>query len=185
MKKLILALVLFLTLNCFAQCPLEGDATLLKKQQGNKLKNREIVYSPIDSSVTLKKMLVKGSDFTRFKESSFVRIEGYVILVKDGGEESCNCHSEEKDDHDVHIQIALKLKANKNETVIVEVTPKFKKLHPNFDYKNLVGKKVIVIGYLFADIEHKQNATNTCTTCGNAWRATIWEIHPVVNIKIK
>ena len=58
-----------------------------------------------------------------------VEITGYVVSVSPGGnQESCNCVR--KDLQDIHIDVVLKKSdaANKRKPVIVEITPRFRRL---------------------------------------------------------
>jgi hypothetical protein len=98
--------------------------------------------------------------------------------------ESCNCGSIADSLQDIHIYIGTTPGAKKEDCIIVEVTPQFKKLNPNFNAKEFVGKKVNIYGYLFYDKEHRGNAKNTCMICTNVWRRTVWEVHPVVKIEL-
>lgn len=186
MEKNIILLFVAMSFFSFAQtpCPPEGTAKLYKDQVANQYKNRDIVVSQIDSTVTLEKMLADGPDYTRFNPQAYVEITGYLVLTRLGGKESCNCGASIDSMRDNHIYIGLTPHSLEKECVIVEITPKFKKKHPRFDLKYMVGKKVRVRGYLFCDMEHKANAVNTCTSCGSPWRKTIWEVHPVVLIEL-
>ena len=161
------------------QCPVEGNPA----SDANRYKNRPIVMGTIDTTVTLSAMLQKGNDATRFSQNSFVKITGYLVEVKPGGVEACNCKSKDKDTNDIHIYIGLTSDAKKTECVIVEITPRFKWINKGFDVKQFVGKQVNVYGYLFYDQEHFMNAVNTCGKCTNNWRATVWEVHPVFKIE--
>ena len=181
MKKL-LTLLLLSTSLLHAQCPVEGSATNDKDKIANRLKNRNITTKKIDS-INLQQVLAPGRDSARFSNTSYSMIEGYVVEIKDGGKESCNCGAEADSLIDVHIYIGLTPTAAKEDCMIIEVTPKFKKLYPTLNLKKLKGKKVKIYGYMFYDEEHKGNAKNTCMKCTKVWRRTCWEIHPVVKIK--
>lgn len=181
---LLCGLLLFMCLSTHAQCPTEGKAKNAKEAQANRYKNREIIQGIVDTSVTLEKILAPGNDLNRFSPNSFVKITGYLVEVKPGGVESCNCKSKDKDTNDIHIYIGQTPNAPKTSCVIVEITPRFKWINKGFDVKQFVGKKVNVYGYLFYDEEHFMNAVNTCGKCTNNWRATVWEVHPVVKIEL-
>jgi hypothetical protein len=117
----------------------------------NPFKNRTRApkASEIDSSITLKKMLAPGDDTKRFPMTKAASVTGYVVSVKKGGIETCNCHATEPIKMDTHIDVVADPKfavkkpikvttvnkktgkktvitkdANEKFHVIVEVTPK-------------------------------------------------------------
>lgn len=174
-----------LSLNLSAQCPIEGSAKNKKDAIANKLKNREIIKKNLTDSISLTMILIgNGDDSQKFSDTSFIKITGYLVEVKPGGKESCNCEASDDASTDTHIYIGLSPNAEKSECMIVEVTPRFKALHKGLNLHLMKGKEVYVSGYLFYDAEHKGNAVNTCKTCTNTWRKTCWEIHPVVDIEL-
>ena len=183
----LLTLSLFLNTYVFAQCPVKGDKPLPKFEHLDSLKNRNYVGT-IDSSVSLQTILTKVNDEKRFKTSQFVKLTGYVILVKAGGSETCNCHSKDPNDLDIHIELGLNIGDKPTQAVIVEINRFTKLTHPEYTVANLkkilLNKKVVVEGWLFFDEEHKQNAVNTNPNGTNLWRATCWEVHPVLIINI-
>lgn len=184
MRIILLALSLVLSFGVAAQvpCPPQGDAKTEKKQRANVLKNRSIALSPVDTAVSLVKLLAPGEDSRRFSSSSYVRLTGYLVELKGGGKESCNCATEIEVQQDIHIYIGQTPHAEKIQCMIAEVTPEWKRLHKATDLKSMTGKQVTVEGYLFYDEEHKGNAVNTCKKCTRLWRKTCWEIHPVCKI---
>ena len=190
MKRIILLIfAITFSVTVFAQtvkpCPVEGTAKTDKDKIANRYKNRDIENADeIDTTITLIKMLAPGEDSKRFNPDSFVKITGYIVEVKPGGIESCNCLSTDDQLQDKHIYVGLTPNAAKSNCIIVEVTPKWKKLNPNFNFKLFIGKKVNIYGYIFFDAEHKGNARNTCDHCANIWRATCNEIHPVTEIEL-
>lgn len=166
-------------------CPVEGAGKNDKDKAANKYKNREIVAGKvINTKVTLQAVLVPGEDSKRFNPDDYVMITGYCVEVKQGGQESCNCESKIDSLQDNHIYIGLTPTAKKEDCMIVEITPRFKKLNKGFNLKSFVGKKINVYGYIFYDAEHKGNAKNTCNVCTNTWRASCNEVHPVVKIEL-
>jgi len=169
-------------------CPPKGDSPKVKLQLLDSLKNRISSKEEINSDITLDYILMHGDDSKRFTQKELVTITGYVFMVKYGGAETCNCHATDKTQLDIHIEIVKDL-ANSDGTkrMIVEINRYTRASDKSMDYeavKKLIGKKVTITGLLFADIEHKQNSYNI-TPCGtNLWRATIWEIHPCLSIKV-
>jgi len=115
-----------------------------------------------------------------------VVIEGFLISFEEEGPESCNCNkaTKAKKNGDVHMYLALVKNAPKKNCIVIEITPNFKKKHP--DYQNLFQKnaRVRVTGYLLYDYLHEANAFTTCTSCNNVWRKTCWEVHPITKLEI-
>ena len=187
MKKLLTLIAFILSLSAFAQCPDAGNNMGILDSINNTLKNRPVNVDPNKAKfVSIDSILKDGKDGDRFSNNMFVYTEGYVILVKNGGAESCNCDSTNAIYHDIHIELAKTPNAAKGEVMIVEVTPKLKNAEglTAKSLKTLVGQKVRIYGYFFFDSEHKQNAANTCHQCTNVLRWTCWEIHPVVKIVV-
>lgn len=182
----LLTILSLASLQAFSQnpCPVKGDSKSPKLQHLDTLKNRT-KPGIIDRTVTLEKILAPGNDLSRFKTSQYVQVTGYVILVKPGGSETCNCHSKDADDLDIHIEIAEKPTDNAKDAMIVEINRFTKLQHPEWtvaSLKKLIGKKVTVEGWIFSDEEHKQNAVNSNPSGTDLWRRTITEIHPVLKI---
>ena len=179
--------MLLILSNCIAQtpCPVKGDKDNLKFEHLDSLKNRNTI-GLVDNSISLQSILVKGNDEKRFTSSQYIRLTGYVILVKAGGGETCNCHSKEAGDLDIHIELALNLSDKANEAIVIEINRFTKTSNPELTLKKIkdtyLHQKVVIEGWMFFDEEHKQNAVNTNPSGGNLWRATCWEVHPVMKI---
>lgn len=181
--------------NVLANCPVKGDATKASVQDLNVLKRRMTAptSSDVDTKATLNAVLAKGDDTDRWSTSKAAIFEGYVVGVLKGGIESVNCHTHDAAYRDTHIELALNPnEQDKSKYVVVEVTPQFRELmdKKNVDWstatlkQTLLGHKVKVMGWLFFDAEHKQNATNTNPHGTNLWRATVWEIHPITSLEV-
>lgn len=193
--SLFLFLQLFILL-LFAQnpCPVGGGSSKPKFQHIDSLKNRSFVENVFDSTISLERILStpteaeQRTDINRFTSNQYVKITGYVILIKPGGDENCNCHSKEPKDADIHIELALHPNDDDKHAMIVEINRFIKTNNPDYTVvnlkKNLLGKKVIVEGYMFPDEEHKQSAVASNPNGANNWRFTIWEVHPVVKISL-
>src|ERR1035437_2203651 len=121
MKKILLFLLIILSNLVIAQiCPPKGDKDNAKFMAFDVLKNRNVAGT-VDNTVTLEKMLTRGDDTKRFTSSQYVKVTGYVIHVKHGGAETCNCHNKkfnpktgkfdgdtftDKSQFDIHIELA-------------------------------------------------------------------------------
>jgi hypothetical protein len=186
---------------CFSQCPKGGKTksgapTDEETSAFNKRKNKssqEPDKEPKAISLSaIKSGKTKKDDRGAWYEGAYVEMTGaYLVDYKQQGGESCNCYEAEDDKSkgDIHINVATKEDmnaGNNNYYVVIEITPSYKKLHPDFleELKALKGKKVVVRGYLFYDSEHEHNSINYCETCSDigVWRKTCWEVHPVTYI---
>jgi hypothetical protein len=182
-------------------CPEEGSAKDPKVKAINVKKNRFKMPTAddIDTDVTLATMLAPGEDENRFDDSRAARVVGFVVNVKPGGRETCNCRATDPIDRDTHIELALSPQAPANQRVIVEVTPRFRKqmkekTNGAVDWRTITlqshgkdgikGKWVEVTGWLLFDFEHTDGAENSSPGKAGNWRATCWEIHPIAEIKV-
>lgn len=188
MKKLLLLLSLIISTNLFAQdtCSIYGD-NISKTKSGiqhrhiDSCKNRKhepekYVITTFDEIADL-----KVTDSRTWNEG--VTVEGWITDIKDGGKESCNCHSSVY--KDTHVYLSKTEDGKSQDAIIVEVTPWFRaKLGSTRELKEkYLHKKVKVSGWLFKDDEHKTNSTID-GGLGNLWRHTTWEIHPITNIEL-
>ena len=182
-------------MDTYRGCSLEGDAKRQDVRELNVLKNRSVFpdSTQIDHSVTLEAMLAPGDDRNRFNTNKAVEITGYVLDVKVGGDESCNCHERDPQYRDTHIEITLPTnETSEKQCVIVEVTPRMRELmgKKGIDWSTdnlrntIKGKMVKVRGWLLFDEEHSKQAENTAPDNPKDWRATCWEIHPVTDIQV-
>src|SRR5262249_42814416 len=146
-------------------CPLQGDARDPNVKDLNRLKGRyhSPVASDIDSTVTLTAMVSPGDDEDRFDVKSAATVIGFVLEVRVGGKETCNCHATDPKERDTHIALTLSEGAEKTQSVVVEVTPRTRLLRARAGHndwttsalkENLEGKWVEVTGWLLFDFEH-------------------------------
>jgi hypothetical protein len=200
MRSLLFVIAILFSAFSFAQqCPPEGRAksgsTPLDDSEKalNKAKNRDVPipsgyagYWDISDVINA----AKHNDRADFTKGQYVYLEGYLIAFTKEKGESCNCyradHNQEKYG-DVHIYIGLTKNAKKKDCVVVEITPKYKQVDPEYlsFLQQAKGTQVRVFGYLLYDYKHEPNSANLCTTCTGTgvWRKTCWEIHPVVAIE--
>jgi hypothetical protein len=175
-------------------CPVEGDGSGTRQIASDRLKNRTSVplLSDFDPSITLARVLRKGNDEARFDETKAGELIGYVEKVKSGDVETNNCHSDFPEDYDTHIELSAKPGEPASKRVIVEVTPRMRRLvaaqGANWSTDALVTslthKWIRVKGWMFFDYHHKGNAKNTKPNGTHLWRATGWELHPVTAIEV-
>ena len=113
----------------FHGCALERTAQHESRKELNRLKNRGTVRQAalIASSLTLTAMLQPGDDTNRWSTDSGAVIEGYVLHVKPGGQETVNCGEAEDLYRDTHIEITPSgTDTLKRRRIIVEVTPRWR-----------------------------------------------------------
>jgi hypothetical protein len=177
-------------------CPLEGIADSEKDSTSNRLKNRWRLPSDsdIDTSFNWENIYQDGGDPRRFDQQKAGKLRGYVALVTLKKEEECNCNIKDKDFYDIHIHLSPSLEAisQKWQHVIVEVTPRLRKLmngkNDNFSLKRLKelkkeGIEVEIEGWLFYDWEHGDKAYLYNGDEQKSWRVSAWEIHPITSLK--
>jgi hypothetical protein len=190
MSKSILALIIAATFPALpilsAPCPPEGDGKTAMEKAGNPFKNRATAPTKINKAITLEAMVKPGDDTKRFSNDDAASVTGYVAVVKPGGLESCECHDPNLLDTHIALVTDPKYYADGTKHVIVEVTWHFRKaIGSTTDLKvKFFHKRVTITGPMFADKIHAPNATNTNPSGKNNWRATIWEVHPIVKIEL-
>ena len=180
----------------FNGCSMAGNARGRDVRQLNRLKNRYERPMPEDYSrygVSLDSMLRQGNDRRRFTNSQAAEVTGYVVNVKIGGIESCNCNSRDPHYRDTHIVLALDGKEKKaSRMVVAEVTPRWREImrKRGVDWsteglkKTLIGKKIRLRGWMLYDWHYTDESENTNPGGRKNWRATAWEIHPVIAIEV-
>ena len=169
-----------------------------KEHKSNVFKNRFDFpeSADIDGSIDLEKISKAKENQPGFDNSKAVDIEGYVVEVKPGGKETCNCKTTKVGFKDTHIEIVVNPnKKDATKRVIVEVTPRIRRIMQDqgIDWstsnlkQSFKNKFVKIQGWLFYDVSHdKENyADDPDDDIGRSnWRATSWEIHPVTYIDV-
>src|SRR5438132_4438633 len=113
------------------ECGLEGNPNGSEAQKDlDRHKNRYEAPGDedFDPQVSLPAMLAPGNDVKRFDPEKAARIIGFVVNVKSGGKESCNCDATDPEAWDTHIELGLADNVGKTQRVIVEVTPRLRTL---------------------------------------------------------
>ena len=118
-------------------------------------------------------------NYASSEESQGVRLTGYLIAVRESGPESCNGYSDSL--RDFHIWIADNPDDGKANAVIVEMTPRWKSVHPEWQLRELERladrhAQVRVSGWLMWDEEHPEEVGKS--------RGSQWEVHPVTNFEV-
>jgi hypothetical protein len=176
-------------------CPLEGSARSRNVQRLNELKNRTAIVqeNDIDRSITLAKMMEPGEDRDRWETDRAAEVIAYVVDVKVGGVETCNCKAEDPADRDTHIELVLNpMNYSNSQKVIAEVTPRMRNIMAakGIDWSTrglrdkYLGRWVKMQGWMLFDFEHSHEAENTNPGNPRNWRATSWEIHPITSMEV-
>ncbi|GAC1355122.1 MAG: hypothetical protein NVSMB42_13350 [Herpetosiphon sp.] len=108
-----------------------------------------------------------------------VQLEGYLAGAKQQGPESCNCHAVDQSDN--HLWIVDAPNKDRSQSVVAEVTPRMRSLHPGWAYSRILplvnsGIRVRLTGWLLMDQEHPDQIGKT--------RGTIWELHPITAFEV-
>lgn len=148
-----------------------------------------------------------ADQLSQLGEGQMRGVTGFLYYAQPSGVESSNCQLANTDglgsNVDFHIGIGFSpvsdlpgsdKKTLQQNSIIVEMTP-----HSRFNFKpnvwtlanvtNAVGKQVKVVGQLLVDSEHNV-ASQNCALASTAkqkqscWRASVWELHPVVSFQV-
>ena len=171
-------------------CPMGGDKPSLASKDS--LKNRFVIPASF-SSIDFESMAKMKVGSTSHKQTEAVKLKGYVLEVKFGGSETCNCHTTDKTIFDTHIVLVKdETVTDAKDGIVVEITPRVRELMAKkaLDWtteavsKEFLHKVVTVEGYLFDDSEHTAMSAADGAHPANTHRATCWEIHPVTGITL-
>jgi hypothetical protein len=109
-------------------------------------------------------------------EAKSVRITGYLISVKEEGNESCN--GNDSNYHDFHLWIADSSGKIKSQSIIAEATPFWKEQFPKWQltmFESLDHTKVRISGWIMWDEDHPKQLGSS--------RTSLWEIHPITKFE--
>ena len=186
------ALLATLWLTLALNCPSAGIALTGRARTLHRLKNRTSVPvdADFDQRISLDELLKPGDDTTRWSIERAARIEGYVVDVAYARPEATNCFNPCR--RDIHILVARQKGANKNECVVLEVTPNFRDwaTKQGMDWSEptlqgqLVGHWCEFEGWLYFDVGHTDQSENTAPGNPTNWRVTAWELHPVTKFRL-
>ena len=127
---------------------------------------------------------------TAGKEATPVQLKGFLLLVKPGGGESCNCDLTRRVDTDVHLVLVEDLDETEDTSVTAEISPRMRANgHPEWQFKNvndLQGEYIRVTGWLMLDTKHIRQThflPNEGVNKGLK-RSTNWEVHPITKLEV-
>ena len=179
----------------FDGCPPEGDNQ--RQAELNRLKNRvdEGEYAPVTFDAIAGLTWPQGVERQRRENWAAadvalveryqglpVAVEGYLAGAKQEGTESPNCHGDDPKYRDFHIWLVQKPTDDRSKSIVVEITPRVRAHHLNWR-TDVLGQivrrdqRVRISGWLMLDPEHPDQVGKT--------RATIWEIHPIMQIEVQ
>ena len=189
-------------------CP-AGGTPGGRHESANRLKNRVVSRCSFRAMTVEQVRRLKGlpSDvralpakdprrvYLKALESRPVVVEGFIGMVKRGGSESTNCGSSTR--KDLHIDmtaVSTDPKSNRDEHVVVEVTPWFSETFTGWTSAALgqfasyrggysgtnhgTPTKARIYGWLYFDNPHASDGSV------GTWRGTAWEVHPVTRIEV-
>ncbi len=107
-----------------------------------------------------------------------VRLSGFIIGVKEEGNESCNGNNDNY--HDYHIWITDSVSKNKSKSIVAEATPFWKEQFSGWQlmkFQELVSQnsQVRISGWIMWDEDHPEQLGIT--------RASLWEVHPITKFE--
>jgi hypothetical protein len=189
------------------------ETATANKKQWNQLKNRFNIGNSIEEikfADILKLRPFKNGKMplvTNANHDRYVSFVGYVRSVFAGGTtgESCNCGANTKLQADAHIEVVLNPLTDVNDQtgkgiIVVETTERSRRLanlgllqtNVGNDWSTSIlksriqGRWVKFTGWLYYDDEHHLESwrVDPNNVVGkNNWRATAWEVHPVLGIE--
>lgn len=181
-------------LDQFDGCSMEGTAKSDAGQALNRLKNRwrGPASKDFNPAITLQALLAPGYDHGRWGDSQAASIVGYVVDVKPGSVETCNCRARDLAHRDIHLELSLDPMAGTAQRFVVEITPRWRAImaQQGIDWNlqavrdHFLGRWVRIQGWMLWDKEHVDETENTAPGRSGNWRASAWEIHPVTSIDV-
>ena len=109
-------------------------------------------------------------------EAKSVRVTGYLINVREEGNESCNGYDSMY--HDFHLWIADSSAKSESGSIIAEATPFWKEQFPGWlltKFESLKYTQVRVSGWIMWDEDHPEQLGSS--------RISLWEIHPMTKFE--
>jgi hypothetical protein len=113
-------------------------------------------------------------------EGTPISVEGYLTAPTESGRESTNCNETDNAGVDWHVPLVPSPGQDRSLAIVTETTPR---VRPNHSWtlaklRDIAESKqrVRISGWLFFDPEHPDHI--------GKYRATLWEIHPVMEIEV-
>jgi hypothetical protein len=113
-----------------------------------------------------------------------VSVVGYLAALKPqdhGSGESTNCHLTNSEEVDWHMALVEKANDPESTSIVVETTPRVRKLHPTWTPHALAPwlnstSPIRISGWTLLDPEHRAHL--------GKYRSTLWEVHPITKIEV-
>ncbi len=149
-----------------------------------------------------------ADDLANLGEGNIAAVIGYLYYSEVTGRETTNCQLTGPNDVDYHIGIgfdavaAATLRGHpatgrsipvplQQSSIVVEMTPHYRaQYHPKWTnplVQRYVGRQVKVVGQMLVDNEHlvtKDDCAFPGANMHSCWRASVWELHPVIQFFI-
>jgi hypothetical protein len=110
-----------------------------------------------------------------------ISVVGFIFSIKPQGAEGTNCSFTGAGETDWHVPFVLHSGDLEKTAIVVELTPRVHKDHPNWTTANLTpsGPKPSfrISGWLMFDPDHPAHLGH--------FRQTLWEVHPVMKIEVE
>jgi len=120
-------------------------------------------------------------------EGSRVRLMAFLSEGKPHANtgESVNCNLKTEANNDIHISVSESKNASEFEGIVVEMIPQDRPAKwTSTNVGKLRGKLLLIEGGLFYDNLHFANGDADNPLSGQPKRFALWEIHPVVSVKV-
>lgn len=170
--------------------PVEEDPTLMTFETFSQLQSQavELVDQGVEISPTDRDQIksIATSEGT-VGEGSRVRLMAFLSKGKPHANtgESVNCNLKHEPNNDIHISVSESKNASESEGIVVEMIPQDRSADWTVaKVKNLRGKLLLIEGRLFYDNLHFANGDETNPIQGQPKRFSLWEIHPLVSVKV-
>jgi hypothetical protein len=116
-------------------------------------------------------------------EGAALTTVGYIVAIKpqSGHGEGTNCDFTLSSETDTHMALVGKFGDGEDDSVVIEFTPRFLKLHKHWNKAFLstwldAEVPVRISGWLLLDPDHRNHL--------GKYRYTLWEIHPITKIEV-
>jgi hypothetical protein len=170
--------------------PAQGDATLVTFETFAQLQSEAVEL--VDQGAEIEpsdRDKIKSIETTAgtLGEGSRVRLVAFLSEGKPHPNtgESVNCNLKKEPNNDIHISVTETKNASEFEGVVVEMIPQDRPAKwSSTKVGGLRGKLLLIEGALFYDNLHFANGDADNPLSGQPKRFSLWEIHPVVSVKV-
>jgi hypothetical protein len=170
--------------------PPEGPATTVNFDTFSQLQSAAVDL--VDQGVEIEptdRDKIKSIETTEgtIGEGSRVRLMAFLSEGKPHPNtgESVNCNLKTEANNDIHIPVSESKNASEFEAIVVEMIPQDRPAKwTSTNVRKLRGKLLLIEGGLFYDNLHFANGDSANPLSGQPKRFSLWEIHPVVSVKV-